>query len=267
MSARVAVDRDGFQIAATVTGQGPEAPWLVLSNSLGASMMMWDPQLEWLGRRYRVASYDTRGHGASGAPPGDYSFDDLVGDAIAVMDHFGIATATFMGLSLGGMTGLGLAIQHGHRIERLVCCDARADAPPPFIQSWDDRLAAIDRGGLAAVAPGTMERWFVERWRAEHPEQLERFHQAFLSTSPEGYRGCAAALKKLDYRKDLGRIQIPSLYVVGEKDMGAPPAVMREMADATPDADFALVPDAAHLPNVDNTVAFDRAIAAFLELA
>jgi 3-oxoadipate enol-lactonase len=267
MSRTVTVERRGFSLAASVSGQGEGAPWIVLSNSLGATMMMWEPQLALLGSRYRILSYDTRGHGASETPPAPYRFDDLVGDVIALLDHFGIAKASYLGLSLGGMTGLGLAIRHPDRIERLVCCDARADAPPPFVQSWDDRLAAIGRGGLAAIVSGTMERWFVEDWRKAHPEQLERFEREFLRTSPEGYSGCAEALKQLDYLKDLGRIALPTLYVVGEKDGGAPPAAMRAMADATPGAGFEVVPDAAHLANVDNANAFNRAISSFLGLA
>ena len=267
MSGRVMVDRGGFRLAAQVSGQGEGAPWLILSNSLGASMQMWEPQRAWLGERYRVLSYDTRGHGASDAPPAPYGFDDLVGDVIALMDHIGIARASYMGLSLGGMTGLGLALHHPDRFERIVCCDARADAPAGFVQSWDDRLAAIEAGGLAAILSGTMDRWFVESWRAAHPDHLKRFEEAFLATALDGYRGCAAALKRLDYLKDLGRVRVPILYVVGEKDMGAPAPAMRAMAEATPGSDFAIVPDAAHLANVDNAEAFNRAVAPFLQMA
>ncbi len=195
MTAPITVDRGGFRLAAYIDGQGEGAPWIILSNSLGAAAMMWEPQLELLGKRYRILRYDTRGHGASDAPTGPYSFEDLVGDVIALADHFGIARASYMGLSLGGMTGLGLAIHHAGRFERVVCCDARADNPPAFVQSWDDRGAAIDKGGLAAILGMTMERWFVESWRQAHPEALHRFEDAFLATSPTGYRGCAEALK------------------------------------------------------------------------
>lgn len=266
MTAPVMVDRGGFRLAARIDGQPEGAPWIMLSNSLGATAAMWEPQLALLARRYRILRYDTRGHGASDAPPAPYSFDDLKGDVIALMDHFGIARADYLGLSLGGMTGLGLAIHHGNRLGRMICCDARADAPPPFVQAWDERMAAIDQGGLAAVVGGSMERWFTEEWRKANPDALRTFEDAFLANSPIGYKGCAEALKHLDYFKDLGRISLPVLYLVGAKDMGAPPAVMQAMAQATPGSAYVEIPEAAHLPNIDNTKDFNAAIGEFLGL-
>ncbi len=266
MSEPLMVDCGGFSLATYVDGQPEGAPWIVLSNSLGAAAMMWEPQLAFLSRRYRILRYDTRGHGASGAPPGPYSFDDLTADVIALMNRFGIGRASFMGLSLGGMTGLGLAIHHAERFDSIVCCDARADSPSAFAQMWDERIAAIEKAGLDAILKGTMERWFVEAWRTANPDALKKFENAFLATSPEGFKGCAEALKRLNYLKDLGSVKVPVLYVVGAKDQAAPPAVMRAMAMATPGSAYIEVPEAAHLPNIDNTKDFNAAIAGFLSL-
>ncbi len=267
MSTVTMVDCGGFKLATCVDGlSDASAPWLVLSNSLGASMMMWEPQLAVLGRKYRILRYDTRGHGASEAPQGTYDFGGLTHDVLALMDHYHIGKASFMGLSLGGMTGLGLAIHHSSRFDKIVCCDARADNPPPFVQSWDDRKAAVDAGGLQSIVNGTMERWFVESWRKAHPDRLQHFVDAFLATSLEGYKACADALKTLDYLKDLGSVSLPVLYVVGAEDLGAPPQVMRAMAMATPGSAYIEVPHGAHLPNVDNSADFNTAIAGFLGL-
>lgn len=257
------VDRGGFRLAASVHG-AVGAPWLVLSNSLGATRAMWADQIALFSATYRVLAYDTRGHGASDAPPGPYSFHDLVDDVVALMDQAEAPTASFVGLSLGGMTGLGLALDHPDRLEKLVCCDARADAPPAFVKGWDDRLAAIESGGLAAILAGTMERWFVDEWRTANPERLARFEADFLATSLTGYHGCVAALKTLDFAERLPDMKVPTLFVVGAKDMGAPPPAMRAMADATPGARFAEIPDAAHLPNIDARDAFDRVVGEFL---
>ncbi len=240
--------------------------WLILSNSLAADHTMWDPQLPALAARYRVLRYDTRGHGLSDAPDGPYSFDMLVDDVVALMDHHGIERAAYMGLSLGGMTGLGLALKHPQRVERLVCCDARADAPEPFVKSWDERLAAIEREGMRGILQGTIERWLTPTFRKENPEVVARVEQMILGTSLAGYRGCAEALKRLDYLKDLARITVPTLFVVGAEDAGAPPDVMRRMAEAVPGARLAVVPDAAHIANMDNAAGFYEAVADFLEL-
>lgn len=248
---------------------GPEradAPWIVLSNSLAADHTMWDPQVPLFASRYRVLRYDTRGHGGSEAPEGPYSLPLLVDDVVRIMDHHGIAKAIFMGLSLGGMTGLGLALAHGDRLDGLVCCDARADAPEPFVKSWDDRLAVVDKQGLRGILHGTVERWLVPSFRAKHPEIVAKVERMILDTPVAGYKGCAEALKRLDYLKDLPRIAVPTLFVVGAEDMAVPPDAMRRMAEAVPRARFVAIPDAAHLPNLDNAAAFNAAIAGFLGL-
>ncbi len=247
-------------------GPDSDAPWIVLSNSLAADHAMWNPQMPLLTGRYNVLRYDTRGHGASDAPAGPYSFDMLVADVAAVMDFHQVRRATYMGLSLGGMTGLGLALAHPERVERLVCCDARADAPEGFVKSWDDRIASVEAGGMESILAVTVERWLVPSFRAAHPDAVADIRRMILATQPAGYRGCAEALKRLDYLKDLGRLAVPTLYVVGAEDGGAPPAVMQAMADATPGARMETVPEAAHIANVDNAKGFEKAVSGFLGL-
>ncbi|WP_127143021.1 alpha/beta fold hydrolase [Pelagibacterium montanilacus] len=239
-------------------------PFLLLSNSLAADMHMWDDQILMLTRTHQVIRYDTRGHGRSSAPEGPYSFDMLVGDMVAVLDHFGADKADVMGLSLGGMTALGLGLSHADRVGQMVVCDARADNPPPFVSSWDDRIAAINEGGMAAIAEGTLARWFTE----DCPKGVrDRAEAMILATEPTGYIGCARALQTLNYLKDLGQLGMPVLYVVGEEDMGAPKAAMEAMAAATPDAELVVLPALAHIPNMEDPQAFDAAVEPFLQAA
>lgn len=242
------------------------APWLVLSNSLASDHTMWDPQMPLLTQRFRVLRYDTRGHGQSDAPPGPYSFAMLVEDVLRLMDRHGIGRATFMGLSLGGMTGLGLAIHHPDRVERFVCCGARADAPESYAGAWRDRLALVEREGMRAVLQTTVERWLAPSFRAARPDVVGRIERMILSTSLTGYRGCVEALKGLSYGADLPRIEAPTLFVVGAEDTGTPPDAMRAMADRVPGARLAIIPDGAHLPNLDNSAAFNAAVVGFLGL-
>ncbi len=232
-------------------------PWLLLSNSLAADLSMWDDQIAALTKTHRVIRYDTRGHGESSVPPGPYSFELLVGDMVAILDHVGAESADIMGLSLGGMTALGLGLAHPERVRRMIVCDARADAPPPFVQGWDDRIAAIRAGGLAAITEGTLDRWFTADCP---PEARDRARAMILSTPPEGWIGCAEALKRLDYLKDLGTMQPPVLYIVGEEDMGAPKEAMAAMHEATPRSGFKVLPGLAHVPNMENPERFLSAI-------
>jgi 3-oxoadipate enol-lactonase len=260
------VETSGARLFTRIDGPAADAPWLVLSNSLAADHTMWEPQMPLLVSRYRVLRYDTRGHGRSEAPAGPYTLSGLVDDVVRILDHHGIGKASFMGLSLGGMTGLGLAIGHGGRLDRLVCCDARADAPEAYVKGWDERLAVVEQEGLQGILQGTVERWLVPSFRAAHPHVVAEVERMILATPVTGYKGCAEALKRLDYLKDLPGIAVPTLFVVGAEDMGAPPEVMRRMAEAVPGAKLVIIPDAAHLPNLDNTLAFNEAIAGFLGL-
>jgi len=237
-------------------------PWLILSNSLAADLTMWDDQIGLLTRTHRVIRYDTRGHGQSDAPAGPYDFAMLVADMVAVLDHFGAQKADVLGLSLGGMTALGLGLAHPGRVLRLVVCDARADAPAPFVSSWDDRIAAITANGMQAIVNGTLVRWFTPGCPVA---VTQRAAAMILATPAAGYIGCAHALKGLDYLKDLGAMQPPVLYICGAEDLGAPKEAMAAMAAATPQASLTILPGLAHVPNMEDPAAFGAALQPWLE--
>ena len=243
-----------------------DGPPLLLLNSLGTTTEMWVPQLPLLERFCRVIRMDTRGHGESDAPPAPYAFDDLVSDAIGTLDRHGAATATVMGCSLGSMTALGMGLRDPARIDRIVCTAARADAPEPFRQSWDDRVAILDDKGMAGLWEGSLANWLTPAFREAEPQVVAALEAGFLKTSPEGYRGCAAALKGLDYLKDLPKLDVPVLFVAGSEDKGAPTAVMQAMAEAARHGQFVEIPDAGHIVNVNNPGAFALAIMDFLGL-
>jgi 3-oxoadipate enol-lactonase len=259
------IDLSGYALNTRVDGR-EGADWIVLSNSLGADLSMWDDQIALLTKRYRVLRYDTRGHGGSDTVAGDTSFADLNGDVLALMDHFGIESAAFMGLSMGGMTGMGLAINHADRVSRVICADARADAPAPFKGNWDTRIAAVTDGGLHAIVDGTLGSWLTEGWRNANPDRVADIRSMVLANDPAGYIACCHALKGLDYLRDLGHVSIPMLYIGGAQDMGAAPEVMQAMADATPGATYTQIPDAAHVANINAPEAFDAGIKDFLKI-
>lgn len=244
-----------------------DGPALLLLNSLGTTTNMWTPQLTLLENFYKVIQIDTRGHGQSATPPAPYSFDDLVGDAFGVLDRNGIKTASVMGCSLGSMTALGMGLHTPDRIERIVCTAARADSPPPFRQSWYDRVGIMEEKGVEGLWEGSLGNWLTPAFRETNPVTIEQMKADFLKTTQEGYRGCAMALKDLDYLKDLGQLDVPVLFVAGSEDKGAPPDTMRDMAAAAKTGAFSLIADAGHIINVNQPEAFSLAILGFLGMS
>ena len=256
---------NGTELAYRVDGE-PGAPWLLIANSLAADHRMWHPQVEGLTAGHRVLRFDTRGHGESPATQGPYSLELLVADVAGLMDALGIERANYLGLSLGGMVGLGLALTHPKKISRMVCCAARADAPPEFASVWAERIQLVQEQGLSAVVDETLQRWFTAPFltSADNAATAELVRDMILTTSVAGYCGCAAALPGLSYGSRLSEIDVPVLYVAGSDDVGAPAEVMQEMAAATPKAVLEVIEPAAHLFNLEQPERFSRIVTSFL---
>lgn len=236
-------------------------PVVILSHSLGASMAMWDEQVASLAKQYAVVRYDTRGHGASDAPAGDYSLDRLGRDVLAVMDHLGIASARFCGLSLGGMTGQWLGVFAPERIERLVIANSSAHMGPP--EGWQQRIAAVREGGMAAVASAVLERWFTPAFLAAGGPGEERTRTRLFATDPDGYAGCCAAIRDMDLRPIIGLVRAPTLVIAGAQDP-ATPADHSELIQSRIAGARLVTLDAAHLSNIEQPEAFNAALREFL---
>jgi 3-oxoadipate enol-lactonase / 4-carboxymuconolactone decarboxylase len=226
----------------------PDSPPLVLLNSLGTTTEMWTPVLAPLAERFRVIRMDTRGHGASpAAMPGEScTIADLGEDVLAVLDEIGVGRASFAGLSLGGMTAMWLAIHRPERVGRLAVLCTSAHMPPA--SAWDERIAAIRAGGMAAVAHIPATSWLTAELAARDPDLVARLQAMLSSTDAESYAQCCAAIGSLDLRTDLGRIAAPTLVIAGADDPAAPPTQHGALiADAVPGARLVVLDRAAHL--------------------
>jgi 3-oxoadipate enol-lactonase len=234
-------------VDATVVGPH-DAPVVVLSNSLGATRKMWEPQVPALAERFRVVTYDTRGHGASPAPEGPYTLDDLVDDLVALLDAVGAERAHVVGLSLGGMTAMRLAAREPARVDRLavLCTSAKVD-PGPFL----DRAATVRAGGTAPVAPAIAGRWLTPAYAAEHPELLARLEAMIAGADDQGYAACCEVVATMDLREDLGRIPAPTLVISSAQDLALPPEHQRVIAEGIPGAELLLLDPGAHLGNLE----------------
>jgi 3-oxoadipate enol-lactonase len=251
--------------AVSWTSDGPEdAPVVVLSNSLGATRAMWDAQVPALAERYRVLTYDTRGHGKSPSPDGAWSLDDLVDDVVALLDEVGAARAHVVGLSLGGMTAMRLAAREPERVHRLaLLCTSAAPDPGPY----RERAEVVRRDGTASIAPTVVSRWVTPDFAAEHPHEVARLEGMVAGADDEGYARCCEVLASLDLRADLARIAAPTLVVSGWQDLALPPEHQQAIADGIPGAELLSVSPAAHLANVEQPLQVTGALLGHLDAA
>jgi len=243
---------------------GPvNAPWLTLSHSLATDISMWEPQIAALSQYFRVLSYDARGHGSSEVPAGPYTMQQLVDDVIQLWDALNIQQSHFIGLSMGGMTGVGVALHAPERVGKLLACDCRLDAPEFFRNMWDSRMQAIHAGGIEGVLSQTIGSWFTQTQLAEGGPLIEQVSEMIRRTPAAGYLACAAALQALDYKKSLADIKIPTRFLVGDQD-GPHPLEMAELAKLTPSAELVVLENAAHLSSMEQAKTFNQAALSFL---
>lgn len=242
----------------------PGKPWLTALHALATDSQLWDAQVpEW--SAYRILRLDMRGHGRS--PPGSgpsSSIESFAADVAAVWDALGIERSVVVGLSIGGMIALELALALPDRVVGVVAADCRSDAPAPFKKMWDDRRAVLSAGGLSAVAEVTLPTWLTAETLAGMPNLVASVREMIEATSPEGYVAATKALQELDLKPRLSEIDVPVLYVVGEAD-GAHPEAMADMARITPGARIESIPGAAHLANIEQPDAFAAATFSFLQ--
>jgi len=229
---------------------GPQgAPVVVLSHALGLSLAQWDPQVAPLERAFRVVRYDHRGHGGSPVPAGPYTIEELGRDLIHLLDRLGLDRVSFCGLSLGGMVGMWIASNAPKRIDRLVLCCTAARMPRP--DDFAVRARTVREHGIEPIADTLIGRWFTRRFRVHHPDTVARIRDLLLSTPREGYAGACEAIAQMDLREDVSRIKAPTLVIAAEQDQSTPPDLSREIARRIPGADVVVIPDAAHIANIE----------------
>ena len=250
---------DGCHIAWRSDGQ-PGNPPLLLANSLGTDLAMWDPQIEAWSKHHFVIRFDMRGHGSSEAAPTGFGIDRLGRDVLGLLDHLEISRCDFAGLSLGGMVGQWLGVNAPQRLSRLVLANTSAFMGPP--ESWDARITAVRSGGMAAIAGAVVERWFTPAFRQSSAEP-DVILQMLLATDPEGYCGACAAIRDMDQRTSVGGISLPTLVIGGTHDPATPPEHAEFLAMAIAGAALEMLP-AAHLGNIECPRQFSKLVLDFL---
>lgn len=255
--------RDVSAVEVHVQVEGPEdAPVVVFSPSLGSTLAMWDAQAAALRGHRRVVRYDPRGHGRSPAPRGPYELADLADDVVALLDRLDLPAVDFCGLSLGGMTGMQLAVHHPERIRRLVLCCTAAKLPP---EPWAERAAAVRAAGTASIAGTVVQRWLTPQYAAAHPALVRDLEAMVESASDEGYAECCDAIRRMDLLDSLERVRAPTLVVAGRDDPATPPEHAARIAARIAGARLEVLAPAAHLANLEQAEALTALLLGHLD--
>jgi 3-oxoadipate enol-lactonase len=254
------IDADGCLLNVSVEGRDG-GPTLMLSNSLGCNMQMWEPQMKAFTQLFRVIRYDRRGHGKSNVPPGPYSMERFGRDVLAILDDLNIEKTHWCGLSMGGMIGQWLGANAPQRFDRLVLANTSSYYPDPT--NWLNRIKAVKEGGLASVADTVIASWLTADFRERDPQTTAKMKAMLLSSPAEGYIACCEALSTLDQRALLPKIKSPTLVIAGRHDMATPLAAGEFIRSQIPGASLTIL-DAAHISNVEQSHAFTDAVIGFL---
>jgi 3-oxoadipate enol-lactonase len=255
------IESHGCPIDVEITGPD-NAPVLLLSSSLGTTKHMWDPQMPAFTKNYRVVRFDRRGHGRSGVPKGPYSMEMLGRDVLAIMDNLKLEKVNWLGLSMGGMEGMWLGANAGHRFNKLILSNTSSHYADKSM--WNARIDAITKAGsVAAIADMVINAWLTKDFQQAQPDTTARMKEMMIATPIEGYLGCAAAVRDMDHRELLKDIKVPTLIIAGAKDPATNVAAAEFIRDRIADSKLAIV-DAAHIANVEVPEAYAKEVLDFL---
>lgn len=261
MTERTITTPDGVRLRTRTDGDA-SAPALLLVNSLGTDLSMWDDQITLWATTHLVVRFDQRGHGGSDVPPPPYTVEQFGRDALSVIDQHGIDRADLCGISLGGLVALWIAATATQRVHRAVLADTAARIGSE--ETWRDRAAAVRAGGMGAVTDLVLDRFFSPGFRASGATAVAHVERTLLRTDVEGYAGSCEALAVADLRDLAPQAGVPILVVVGDEDVATPPSTAEELVRLLPDAELSSLPGAGHLANLERPEAFARLVADFL---
>lgn len=242
----------------------PGAQCVIMGHSLGCGLHMWDPQMPVLESRYDCIRLDMRGHGDSDAPVGPYTLEELAQDVVDVMDHLGVERAHWIGLSIGGMYGQALLLDHKHRFASAILADTMSVIDPDALSVWDERIKLVEDKGLPAIVDATMERWFTAPFIAAGSDAFHAVRQLVLKADPDGYIACCRAIKGLNYIDRISAIEQPVAVIVGAEDMATPVSASQALEAKLPNGELHVIDNASHICNVERPDAFNEIMMRFL---
>ncbi|MDB5953259.1 MAG: 3-oxoadipate enol-lactonase [Massilia sp.] len=259
MEERCVTSFDGAQLYCRIDGN-PAKPTILFANSLCCTVQMWDAQVEQLSQDYHLVRYDYRGHGRSPATGNACTLEMLARDALAILDALGIDQVNYVGLSLGGLIGMHLAVHYPARLKRIVLSNTSPHMPSA--EKWNERMRQATEAGMDGIALNSFQRWTTPQFQAHHPDIFQALVQQARAIPPQGYANLCAALRDADMRVQLGRIDKPTLVIGSTADV-SPLDKTSHWSGAIASAKLHIIEDAGHLSNLDQPSAFTKKISDF----
>jgi 3-oxoadipate enol-lactonase len=254
------IEVNGARLFYTLSGN-TDAPVLMMSNSLGTTLEMWQPQLAAMESKFHLLRYDMRGHGKSDLVDEACSISTFGHDVLALLDELQIDRVHFCGLSVGGVIGQWLGANAPDRIRSLILCNTAAKIGAAEV--WNQRIADVEQHGMAAITEATLARWFTPAFHLASPDAIAPFRAMLLATNPKGFTLAAAAIRDMDQRKLVEDIRVPTCIIAGEHDPGTTLDDAKFLQARIPGATLVPLP-AAHISNVEAADQFNQAVIDFL---
>lgn len=242
-------DIGGITLHHQLIGGPADKPVIAFANSLGTDFRIWRDVIVRLAGDFPIVTYDKRGHGLSDIGTAPYSMDDHVGDLEGLLDHLKVKNAIICGLSVGGLIAQGLYAKRPDLVSALVLCDTAHKIGTT--ESWNSRIAAVEKDGIASIADGVLKLWFTPEFHEKRSTDLIGYRNMLVRQPLAGYAGTCAALRDADYTEAAKAISVPTLCVVGDQDGSTPPALVRSMADLIPGSRFKIIDGAGHIPCIE----------------
>lgn len=239
----------------------PDGMPVVFANSLGTDFRLWDKIIPMLPDGLKILRFDQRGHGLSSCPGDDYCMDELVDDTVRLLQTLGFEDCLFVGLSIGGLIAQGLAARQGDLLRAMVISNSAARIGSE--QMWQERIESLYAGGVEALADNIMERWFSNRFRHQHSDELLAWRNMLTRTPLQGYIGCCKAIATTDFEQTTSVLKLPTLVIAGAEDGSAPPEIVRATADLIEGSQYELL-DTGHLPCVEQPETYARILGEFI---
>ncbi len=246
-----------------VAVQGKGAP-VMMAHALGLDLSMWDDLANRLAVTHLVARYDQVGHGGSAVPPGPYTLDQMVDHAARLIREWGQGPVVWIGLSMGGMVGQGLAIRYPDLVKGLVLANTTSQYPQAAQAGWTQRIATVEQQGMPGIADMVVERYLSDDFRRANPAFAQALRGAIVRSDPKGYAACCHGLRDVNWLDRLHTIRVPTLVLAGGKDLGTPPAMAQEIAEHIPRATLHVFDNAAHLSVAEVPDAFAQQVQGLL---